>query len=31
LMKEATEDASKRWELYKSMAAIQYEAKNPEA
>ena len=31
LMKEATEDASKRWELYKSMAAIQYDAKNPEA
>jgi pyruvate-ferredoxin/flavodoxin oxidoreductase len=31
LMKEATDDASKRWELYKSMAAIQYDSKNPEA
>ena len=31
LMKEATDDASKRWELYKSMAAIEYNSKNPEA
>jgi pyruvate-ferredoxin/flavodoxin oxidoreductase len=31
LMKEATEDSSKRWELYKSMAAIEYKSKNPDA
>ncbi|MBI4928550.1 MAG: hypothetical protein HY835_12340, partial [Anaerolineae bacterium] len=28
LMKSAREDASKRWELYKQMAAIQYKADN---
>jgi pyruvate-ferredoxin/flavodoxin oxidoreductase len=31
LMKQATDDASKRWDLYKSMAAIEYKAKNPES
>ncbi|HEX7556729.1 MAG TPA: 4Fe-4S dicluster domain-containing protein, partial [Leptolinea sp.] len=31
LMKEATEDAAKRWDLYKSMAAIEYKSKNPDA
>jgi pyruvate-ferredoxin/flavodoxin oxidoreductase len=31
LMKEATDDSSKRWELYKSMAAIEYKSKNPDA
>ena len=28
LMKEVTNDAAKRWDLYKSMAAIEYKAKN---
>jgi pyruvate-ferredoxin/flavodoxin oxidoreductase len=31
LMKQATGDAAKRWELYKSMAAIEYKSKNPDA
>jgi len=31
LMKEVTNDAAKRWDLYKSMAAIEYKAKNPES
>jgi len=31
LMKQATDDAAKRWDLYKSMAAIEYKAKNPES
>jgi pyruvate-ferredoxin/flavodoxin oxidoreductase len=30
LMKEVTNDAAKRWDLYKSMAAIEYKAKNPD-
>jgi pyruvate-ferredoxin/flavodoxin oxidoreductase len=28
LMNKVTEDAAKRWDLYKSMAAIEYKAKN---
>ncbi|NLF51643.1 MAG: pyruvate:ferredoxin (flavodoxin) oxidoreductase [Leptolinea sp.] len=31
LMNQVTEDAAKRWELYKSMAAVEYKAKNPES
>ena len=31
LMNQATDDAAKRWDLYKSMAAIEYKAKNPES
>ncbi len=31
LMKEVTDDAAKRWDLYKSMAAVEYKAKNPES
>ena len=30
LMKQVTNDAEKRWDLYKSMAAIEYKAKNPD-
>jgi pyruvate-ferredoxin/flavodoxin oxidoreductase len=30
LMKQVTDDAAKRWDLYKSMAAIEYKAKNPD-
>jgi len=29
LMNQVTDDAAKRWDLYKSMAAIEYKAKNP--
>jgi hypothetical protein len=28
-MNQVTDDAAKRWDLYKSMAAIEYKAKNP--
>ncbi len=31
LMKQVTGDAAKRWDLYKSMAAIEYKSKNPES
>jgi len=30
LMKQVTNDAAKRWDLYKSMAAIEYKAKDPD-
>ena len=30
LMKHAHEDVTKRWELYRQMAAIEYKAKNQE-
>ncbi len=31
LMNQVTEDAAKRWDLYKSMAAVEYKAKNPDS